>query len=131
MAESKSREIVETLEKLENESGRKLAAEQKVAELTDLLKLENENKIRVADDLTKLAEDAIEKFEKEIQKNTNVEYKLESVLLERAKTKVALEMQIEAIADEINALKCAHDALQKSLKYEKQLTREVEKKLMN
>ena len=52
MAESKSREIVETLEKLENERGKKLAAEQKVAALTDLLKLENENKIRVADDLT-------------------------------------------------------------------------------
>ena len=53
------------------------------------------------------------------------------MLLERAKTKVALETQIEATADKINALKCAHDAIEKSLKYEKQLKREVEKKLMD
>ena len=103
---SKSREVAEILEKLENESGRKLAAEQKVAELTDLLKLENENKNKAVDDLTKLAEDAIEKFEKEIQKRTNAENELKSVLLERVETKDAMETQIEAMAGRINALVC-------------------------
>ena len=130
LAESKSRETDEIVEKLENESGRKLAAEQKVAELTDLLKLENENKNRAVDDLTKLAEDAIEKFEKEIKKRTNTENKLESVLLEGVETKKVMETQIEAMAGRINALKCAGDAVEKSLEVEKQLKREVEKKLI-
>ena len=129
LAESKSRETDEIVEKLENESGRKLAAEQKVAELTDLLKLENENKNRAADDLTKLAEDAIEKFEEEIKKRTNAENKLESVLLEGVETKEVMETQIEAMAGRINALKCAGDAVEKSLEVEKQLKREAEKSL--
>ena len=73
--------------------------------LADLLKLENENKNRAVDDLTKLAEDAIEKFEKEIKKRTNAENK-ESVLLEGVETKQATETQIEAMAGRINALVC-------------------------
>ena len=87
LAERKLREMAEILGKLENETEKKLAAEQKVAKLTDLLKLKNQNKYRIADDLTKLAEDAIEKFEEEIEKRANAENKLESVLLEGVETK--------------------------------------------
>ena len=130
LAESKSREIVETLEKLDNENGRKLAAEQKVVELTDLLKLETENKHRAVDGLTKLAEDAIEKFEKEIEKRTNAENKLEIVLLEGVEIKEVMETQIEAMAGRINALECAGDAVKKSFEEETQLKREIEKKLI-
>ena len=130
LAESKSREIVETLEKLDNENGRKLAAEQKVVELTDLLKLETENKHRAVDGLTKLAEDAIEKFEKEIEKRTNAENKLEIVLLEGVEIKEVMETQIEAMAGRINALECAGDAVEKSFEEETQLKREIEKKLI-
>ena len=130
LAERKLREMAEILEKLENETEKKLAAEQKVAKLTDLLKSENEKKNRIADDLTILAEDAIEKFEKEIEKRTNAENKLEIIMLEGVEIKEVMETQIEAMAGRINALECAGDAVEKSFEEEKQLKREIEKKLI-
>ena len=130
LAERKLREMAEILEQLDNETEKKLAAEQKVAKLTDVLKSENEKKNRIADDLTKLAEDAIEKFEKEIEKRTNAENKLEIVLLEGVEIKEVMETQIEAMAGRINALECAGDAVEKSFEEEKQLKREIEKKLI-
>ena len=130
-----SSDMAVTLAKLKTENTKRRTAEQKVAELTELLKIEKEYKRSVEEnerleEIAIFAENTLEELGKEVRERINAENKIKKTLLEGVETKTALETQIKAMAGRISVLECAGNAVGKSLEEEKRLRREVEKKLI-